>query len=163
MVSRSAAITVQRRASASTCALFSVVCRERDAPRRNSASTKRGMTNARVAFSGSGNGRAGRSESMAAFASNASRSNRNFSPERLANSLRQVASCFLADRGPVATFGCDALVERDTHFFMVADAGQWFGELQDLLFGDVFSFDRYAHRRIRITPHGSSRKLRGQT
>ena len=107
--SRSATITLQRRASASTCASFSVVCRERAAPRRSSARTKNGMNNARASFDGNGNSRAGRSESIAAFASHASRSNCNVSPERFANGSRQVASSFLADCGPVATLGCDGL------------------------------------------------------
>jgi hypothetical protein len=88
------------------------------------------MNNARASFNGSGNGRAGRSESIAAFASNASRSNCNVSPERFTNGSRQVASSFLADCGPVATVGCDGRVKGDVHHLVVTHAGERFGELE---------------------------------
>jgi hypothetical protein len=60
-----------------------------DGPRLRNAA-KRGTAQARAAFSGSAKGARGRIESMAAFASKASRSNCNvIPPERLAHAWEQ--------------------------------------------------------------------------
>jgi hypothetical protein len=112
---------------------------------RNSSDSRQNVSYADVKRDRIEIGRVGRSESIAAFASNASRSNCNVSPERFANGLRQVASSFLADCGPVATLGCDGPVKGDAHHLVVTHADERFGELEDLLFGDVFGFDRSAH------------------
>ena len=109
------------------------------------------MNSLRAAFSGSGKGRAGRSESMAAFVSKASRSNCNVvSPERLADGSCELAPCFFTERRPVATFGGSAIVNDHTHLLVVANPRERLSKLEKLLFGEVLGFDRSAHMN-RIT------------
>jgi hypothetical protein len=103
------------------------------------------MNSLRVAFSGIGKGRAGRSESIAAFASRASRSNCNVvPPERLANGSCELATGFITERRPVATFR-GPIADGYTHRLVVSNSRKWLSKLENLLLGDVLGLDRSVH------------------
>ena len=96
-------------------------------------------------INGIGKGRAGRSESIAAFASRA-RSNCNVvPPERLANGSCELAAGFFTEGRPVATFGGSSIVDGHTHRLMVSNSRKRLSKLENPLFGDVLGLDRSIH------------------
>jgi uncharacterized protein (TIRG00374 family) len=115
-------------------------------PRTCNAEAELSENSLRVAFSGIGKGRAGRSESIAAFASRASRSNcKVVPPERLANGSCEVSTGIFTERRPVATFGCSSIVDGHTHRLVVPNSRKRLSKLENLLFGDVLGLDRSVH------------------
>lgn len=104
------------------------------------------MNNSRAVVSGRGKGRSGRRESIAAFASNARRSNGNLvSSEGIAYCPRQFVPGVFIQLRPVVSLRWQTLLDDDVDALVVRKAIEWLRKLQYSFFGEVFSFDGLAH------------------
>lgn len=86
---------------------------------------------------------------MAAFASNASRSNCNFvSSEGLTHRPRKLAAGIFTDLRPVISLRWLTLLDDDVNALVIRDLVERLRELEDAFFGEVLRFDHLAHSRV---------------